>query len=209
MSHSAHRYGTVENLQNDYVFYCRTSRNVNFKGAASKLRKTFEIILSEKPANYGHTRAGSFAAGLLPEEFAKTLDRAVGVQCAFSSKEKIKNVLKKAKELNHGISIVVSGLIDEVMDITKELDIKPHSAYLSLGIHGSTSLLPDEKVLEITTMCGHGMVASHLTKVTMEKVKSGKMTPEKGAHLLAKLCPCGIFNIDRCETLLSQFSETY
>ncbi len=51
-------------------------------------------------------------------------------------------------------------------------------------------------------MCGHGMVASKLTKVVMERVKAGKMTPEKGAHLLAQPCPCGIFNTDRCEQIL-------
>ncbi len=209
MSHSAHRYGTAENLKNDYTFYCRTSRTINRDGAAPKLQKTFELILAEKPTNYGHTRAGSFASGFKPEEFTATLYKAVGVQCVFSSKEKLKRVLKKVKKLDHGISIVVSGLIDEIIDIAGELGIKPHTAYLSLGIHGDTTLLPDEKVLEITTMCGHGMVATKLTEVVMQKVKSGKMTPEKGARFLAKLCPCGIFNIDRCELLLKQLNGKF
>jgi hypothetical protein len=29
------------------------------------------------------------------------------------------------------------------------------------------------------------------------------MTPEKGAHLLAQPCLCGIFNTDRCERFLA------
>ncbi|MDP1991924.1 MAG: hypothetical protein Q8K00_12985 [Syntrophales bacterium] len=29
------------------------------------------------------------------------------------------------------------------------------------------------------------------------------MNPEKGAHLLAQPCPCGIFNTDRCEQILA------
>jgi hypothetical protein len=207
MSHSAHRQGTVENLQNDYTFYCRTSYKVNRDGAGPKLRKVFEVIISEKPSNYGHTRAGSFASGLLPDEFIKTLDRAIGVQCVFSDKEKLKKVLKKVKELDYGISIVVSGLINEVTAIAEELDLKPHTAYLSLGIHGNTRLLPDEQILEITTMCGHGMVGSHLTEVVIQKIKSGRMTPEKGANILSKLCPCGIFNIARCELLFGQAIE--
>lgn len=202
MSHSAHRHGTVENLQNDYTFYCRTSK-ANREGSEPHLRDTFEIILSEKPANYGHTRAGSFAGGLLPEEFVKTLNKAVGVQCAFSSKEKIKSVLQKTQKLDHGISIVVGGLIDEIVNISKDIGIKPHTAYLSLGIHGETSSLPEEEILEITTMCGHGLVAFQLTKVVIKKINSGKMTPEEGAIFLAKLCPCGIFNTDRCKTLFN------
>ena len=53
MTHSAHRYGTVENLADDYTFYARTSRHVNREGCGPKLRKILEIILSEKPVNPG------------------------------------------------------------------------------------------------------------------------------------------------------------
>jgi hypothetical protein len=208
MSHSAHRYGTVENLRKDYTFYCRTSEGINREDSESKLKETFEVILSEKPTNYGHTRAGSFAGGLQPEAFTKTLNKAIGVQCVFSSKEKIKNVLQKSQKLDHGLSIVVGGLIDEIVSTAKEIGIRPHTAYLSLGIHGDTSLLPDKEILEITTMCGHGLVASKLTEVVINKINSGKMTPEKGAKFLGRLCTCGIFNTDRCEALFNACTET-
>ncbi|MBW2148017.1 MAG: hypothetical protein JRG73_06070 [Deltaproteobacteria bacterium] len=205
MSHALHRYGTVENLQCDYTFYARASRWVNREGCGPKLRKILDILLSEKPVNFGSSHAGkSFKAGLDPKEYASTLDNAYGVACCFSSKDAIKAVLRKLMEADTGISIVVSGLIDEIVQIAKELGLKPHTAHLSLGIHGKKALLPDDKVLEVTTMCGHGMVASQLTKVVMEKVKAGKMSPEQGAHFLAQPCPCGIFNTDRCEELLEQ-----
>lgn len=206
MSHSAHRYGTRGNLQNDYVLYARTSDAINREGSGPKLRKIFEIILSEKPVNFGHTRAGSYAGGLQPEAFAKTLDRAIGVQCVFSSKEKVKRALKKLKKSDTGISIVVTGLIAEITEMAKDIVLKPHTAFLSLGIHGEKSLLPDEKILEISSMCGHGMVSSKLTNLVMEKVKSDAMTPKEGSLLLAKQCPCGIFNIERCEVLLNSLT---
>ncbi|MDI7258891.1 MAG: hypothetical protein QME90_03105 [Thermodesulfobacteriota bacterium] len=209
MSHSLHRYGTVENLQNDYTFYARASRYVNREGCGPKLRKILNIFLSEKPVNFGSSQVEkSFKGGLQPEEYAATLDKGYGVACCFSNKETVKSVLKKLKEADTGISIVVSGLIDEVVSIAKDLGLKPHTAFLSLGIHGKKALLPEETVLEITTMCGHGMVASKLTKVVMEKVKAGKMTPSEGGHLLAKPCPCGIFNTDRCEDLLEHYKKT-
>jgi len=205
MSHALHRYGTVENLQNDYTMYARASRYVNREGCGPKLRKILDIFLSENPVNFGSSHAGkSYRAGLDPKAYAQTLDKAYGVACCFSSKESIKGVLKKLKEANTGISIVVSGLIDEIAAIGKEIGLKPHTAFLSLGIHGKKSLLPEDKVLEITTMCGHGMVASRLTEAVMKKVKSGKMTPEKAADLLAQPCPCGIFNTVRCAELLKQ-----
>ena len=80
MSHSLHRYGTEENLQNDWTFYARTSRWVNREGCGPKLRKILDIILSEKPVNLGSSHAGkSVKAGLDPKEYAATL--AIGLTC--------------------------------------------------------------------------------------------------------------------------------
>lgn len=205
MSHSLHRYGTEENLQNDYTFYARASRWVNREGCGPKLCKILEIILTEKPVNFGSSQAGKSAkAGLNPNEYAATLDKAYGVACCFSNKESIKRVLVKLKEADTGISIVTGGLIDEIVAISKEIGIKPHTVFLSLGTHGKKALLPEEDVLEMTTMCGHGMVSFKLTKTVIKKVQSGEMSPEEGATLLAQPCPCGIFNSDRCEALLQQ-----
>lgn len=205
MSHSAHRNGTPQNLRNDYVIYARTSRWVNREGCGPKLRKILEILLSEKPVNFGSSHSGrSFAAGLDPDEYAKTLDKAYGVACCFSDEKSVEDVLKKLKEADTGISVVVSGLIEETRKLAGRVGLKPHTALLSLGVHGKKSLLPSKEVLEVTTMCGHGLVASKLVKDVMNKVKSGSMTPKEGAHLLAQPCPCGIFNLDRCVKLMEQ-----
>ena len=208
MSHSLHRYGTEENLQSDYTFYARTSRWVNREGCGPKLRKILDIILSEKPVNFGSSHAGkSLKAGLDPKEYATTLDTAYGVACCFSNKEAIKKILIKLKEADTGISIVTGGLIDKIVEIAKEVGLKPHTAFLSLGIHGKKAMLPEKQVLEVTTMCGHGMVSAKLTKAVIKKMESGEMTPEEGAHHLAQPCPCGIFNTDRCEELLKACRE--
>ena len=209
MSHSAHRCGTIRNLQNDFTMYARTSRYVNREGCGPKLRKILEVFLSENPVNFGSSHSKkSFAAGLDPEEYARSLDTAYAVACCFSSASAIRNVLGKLKEADTGISIVVSGLIEEIKKIAGDVGLKPHTVLLSLGVHGRKELLPEESVLEITTMCGHGLVATHLVEEVAEKVKEGKLTPEKGAKLLAQPCPCGIFNLDRCvELLKEQLSE--
>jgi hypothetical protein len=205
MSHSLHRYGTEENLQNDFTFYARASRWVNREGCGPKLKKILEVILSEKPVNFGSSQAGKNAkAGLDPNEYAKTLDKAYGVACCFSNKDAIKRVLGKLKEADTGISIVAGGLIDEIVAMAKDIGLQPHTAFLSLGIHGKKARLPEEDVLEMTTMCGHGLVSSKLTQAVIKKVQAGEMSPEAGATLLAQPCPCGIFNTDRCEALLQQ-----
>jgi hypothetical protein len=208
MSHSLHRFGTVESLQNDYTLYARASRWVNREGCGPKLRKILAIFLSENQVNYGSSHAGkSFKAGLDPKEYADSLDKAYGVACCFSDKEAIKAILKKLKEADTGISIVVSGLIDEIVALGGEVGLRPHTAFLSLGIYGKKALLPSEEVLEITTMCGHGQVSTRLTKVVQEKVSKGMMHPEAGADLLAQPCPCGIFNTVRCAERFKQRSK--
>ncbi len=204
MSHSLHRHGTREQLQNDYTFYARTSRWVNREGCGPKLRTILRILLEEgKPVNFGSSHAGkSYAAGLNADEYAATLDKAYGVAACFSDKRAVRSLLAQLKEADTGISIVVSGLIDEIVATAREVGLKPHTAFLSLGVHGKRARLPEDRVLEMTTMCGHGQVATRLTRSVMERVQTGKMTPEAGAHLLAQPCPCGIFNTERCAEML-------
>jgi hypothetical protein len=206
MSHSLHRYGTEENLSNDYTFYARASRWVNRDGCGPKLQEILKIVLSENPVNVGSSRAGkSTQAGLDLEEYAKSLlNDAYGVACCFSNTESLKKVMVKLKEADTGISIVNGGLIDEIVAMAKEIGIQPHTAFLSLGIHGKKALLPSEQILEMTTMCGHGMTSELLASAVKKKVDSGEMTPEEGAKQLAQPCPCGIFNTDRCAELLKK-----
>lgn len=209
MSHSLHRHGTREQLQQDYTFYARTSRYVNREGCGPKLRRILQILLEEGQVNnFGSSHAGkSYVAGLKPEEYALTLDKAYGLAACFSEKAAVRSLLAKLKAADTGISIVVSGLIDELVAIAKELDLTPHTVFLSLGVHGKRARLPEERVLEITTMCGHGQVATRLTRVMMDRVRAGKMTPEAAAHLLAQPCPCGIFNTTRCAKILEAAQE--
>jgi hypothetical protein len=205
MTHTAHRYGTRDNLKNDFIYYARASRYVNREGCGPKLKKILDIFISEKPVNYSFTSASSSsAAGLDLEKEIHEIEKAFGVSCVFSSRDAMKAALKKLKEADTGISVVISGLIDEITDVAAELDLKPHTALLSLGILGKKSLLPEEKVLEMTTMCGHGLVATQLSETVLKKVREGAMTPEQGAQILAQPCPCGVFNLDRCKILFEE-----
>jgi len=202
MTHSLHRYGPEEHLQNDYTFFARASR-VNLEGCGPKLQKILEILLSEKPVNFGSSSLNKcHAGGLTAEEFTAFLKKSVRIACVFSSREKIRRVLQKLKEGDFGLSIVVGGLIKEIVQISRELGLKPHTANISLGIHGAKKhLLPDDKVLEITTMCGHGMVATKLAQRVLKELREGTMTPPEGARLLAKQCPCGLVNTDRFDII--------
>jgi hypothetical protein len=69
---------------------------------------------------------------------------------------------------------------------------------------GNLYLLPDEYVLGLTTMCGHGLISSNFAKKLVDSVKEKRLTPEKAAGYLAKFCRCGAFNTTRAVHILEK-----
>lgn len=205
MSHSLHRFGTPEDLKNDFCIYTRAAKGVNRHNCGDGLRKTLSIYMANDVVNFGSSHAGrNYLAGLKPAEYAKTLDNSYGIIATFADREAVKGVLTQLKEAALGISVVVSGLIDEVKQIAYDAGLRPHTALLSLGIYGKRALLPEDDVLKITTMCGHSLVSASLAREVIGEVKKGKLTPEQGALRLSRPCPCGIFNTKRCAELLEK-----
>lgn len=209
MSHSLHRFGSVDNLKNDFCIYSRAARGINREDCGDKLRRILEIYLSEAVVNFGSSHSGRcYLAGLKPEEYARSLDNSYGIIATFADRRAVLGVLKKMKEAGLGISVVVSGLIEEVKDIAAEAGLQPHTALLSLGTFGKKRLLPEDEILQIVTMCGHSLVGSGLVRSVLKKVQSGELTPEEGALQLTRPCSCGIFNTVRCQELMAQATET-
>jgi hypothetical protein len=200
MTHSLHRFGPRENLMGDFCIYARAAKGVNRgTGIGDKLRKILNMFIAEKAVNFGSSHAGkSFSNGLDPKEYSSSLDNSYGIIATFDDRERVKGVLQKAKEADTGISMVVSGLIEEIVQIAHECGLKPHTATLSLGIFGKTQRLPEDDVLEMVTMCGHSLVAVNLIRDVVEKVKQKKLSPEDASIVASKPCTCGIFNTSRC-----------
>ena len=101
-----------------------------------------------------------------------------------------------------GISIVVSGIFDEVFAVCKEVGIIPHTVNMSLGTWGKKELLPEAPILEICTMCGHAMISANLVKSLISRVKKGAISPEDAAVEMGKQCTCNVFNTVRAAELV-------
>jgi len=206
MTHSLHRQGTVESLKNDYVMYARSAKGINMETAREKLMRIVEIAFEEGLNNSGSSyHRASVAAGNWDKEAAMAAQKdTYGFICCYDDREKMKRVLERLKEEDLGISIVVSGLIDQVMDMAREVGLQPHTINLSLGIRGKKELLPGPEVLEFTSMCGHALVANNLVRKAMEDVKTGAKTPEEAARMVGTPCLCGIVNLTRAAEKLQQ-----
>ncbi|MCL4531707.1 MAG: hypothetical protein M1582_00690 [Actinobacteria bacterium] len=204
MTHSLHRTGSVQELNGDFVFIIRTAKGINREGSEAKMRRMAEILSAVGPSNMGSTDIGNtMASGLTPEQYVEKAWGAKGVYCVFNTREKAKEALRRIKEAELGLCVTVSGLIDEVFAIGGVLDLPPHTINLSLGVMGKTELLPEQEILDMSTMCGHATVTQNLIRKVLGDVRSGRATVEQAACTLGEPCVCGIFNLDRARKAIS------
>jgi hypothetical protein len=138
MTHSLHRLGSKESFDDDYVLISRPAMRINHVGCTPRIQRTLQIIFEEGPTNLGSlTTQENLIMGLDPEDMiAKTEDNSP-VMCCFHERQKVVNVLRRLKEEELGLSVIVSGRIDNIQSICEEVGLKPHSANISLGIHGN------------------------------------------------------------------------
>lgn len=205
MSHSLHRRGCKESLKDDFVILITPSVGINHENSGPMLWKILDIITDVGPNNIGSYETGTIYTGVTIEQIKESMPETPRVRCCFDSKEKMFEVLKRIKELDAGLSVTISGINEDVLEMANKLDIKAHSINYSLGIFGRTELLPPEEVMEFITMCGHGMISKDLVIKTINDVRKGKKTLREAAKIIAQPCVCGIFNVDRAEKLLSKY----
>lgn len=196
MTHSLHRKGNIEDLKNDYVIIAMLAAGVNdasiYPDAKERHLRIGEIIKKNNPTN-------------LLREGAWTVSSVI--QACFSDINDVKNILKELKDADLGISVVVSGLISEIKRACNEVGLNMHTVNLSLGEFGEKSLLPSEKIMEVTTMCGHHCVSSQSVEHYANQIKQGKISLEKAAEKLTAPCICGIFNTKRAKQVLNKLIE--
>jgi hypothetical protein len=205
MTHSLHRRGSAESLENDYVLLVTAASGINHIGSKERMRQVLDLVWEVGPANIGSYDAGTILAGYSIDDIKAALNEVPRVRCSFSSKEKIQEIIRRLKEMDLGLSITVEGPTAIIENTCRELGIKPHSLNMSLDIWGKREKLPPEEILEFVTMCGHGLVSQHLVKKCIDEVKNGKKTPGEAAKLIGRPCVCGIFNPDRAEQLLQKY----
>jgi hypothetical protein len=208
MTHSLHRVGDPEQLQDDFVILITPAIGVNDEGSGEKLRRILDILLEVGVANIGDVEHGSAMSGLDPATLRRHLRDGKRIRACISDQTKLTRILARLKREDVGLSVTVSGLVNPVFRAAREVGLNPHTINLSLGVRGRTARLPSQRVLEITTMCGHHMIASRLVGETLAQVRSGQLTTDAATKELGRLCVCGIFNPDRCRRLLDEAAGT-
>jgi len=208
MTHTLHRSGTRESLSGDFVFLYMSSKGINTADSGPKFKKFLEIAQRHNPVNMGDASYGN--------QFAKGLDNIMGnikkdymtaVHAVFDNEKDAAAMLKDVKEADLGLSLVISGIFDRVKGLCQKNGIHRHAVTYSLGIWGKTNKLPPEKVLDVITMCGHGMISAARLNSVAEDVRAGRKSAEDAAKELARQCDCGVFNPSRAAKLLTALAN--
>ena len=208
MTNTLHRQGTSENLKNDYVIFAHTAKGITREGSAPKLQEFMQICLKYHPVNMWDGKQGNIYKDNtdIQKLIANQRDGA-GAAAVFTDLDTLQKVVEELIRVDLGISINISGLLDEVQACCRRAGIERHSAEHSLGFWGAKDRLPEREILEFNTLCGHGMVSFNLIRKMIEYVKLRRLTPKKAARIMAKCCECGVFNPTRAEMLLEKIRK--
>ncbi|NLI92450.1 MAG: hypothetical protein GX434_09690 [Peptococcaceae bacterium] len=208
MTHTLHRKGTPESFEHDYVVFSMTAKGFNEKNSRGALQKFLRILSKYEIVNMGDMKTGGMYLVDQEQIIDNVQDTSI-VHAVFQDKDEVRKALKELKEADLGVSVIVSGIVAEVEGVCQDVGIERHTVEYSVGIRGNLSRLPEEELLEITTMCGHGMVSQHLARQMLLDIKRGRRSAQEAGEILATPCVCGVFNPHRARKLLEELVEVW
>lgn len=205
MTHSLHRSGDKESLRGDYVWFMYQAKGINDKDIKDKALEFIAVAEAAGSENWGDVKTGPITQ-YSPEDIKRNITDKSRIRGIFTSRRQVVRFLQGLKEKDLGFSVVISGLLEEVLPACREAGVTPHTINYSLGVWGKKDKLPAEEILAVTTMCGHHMISPRLVEKLIAEVKRGRFTPEQAALKLSSFCHCGIFNHVRAAKLIRRYA---
>ena len=218
MTNTLHRYGKAASFQDDYILFAIPCKGKNDEGAVEKLKTFLRICLKHGPANMGNGDCGSYKPS--PEmnptqhwnrdanpDFENVIEgvhKAGTCAAVFDSREKAEACLREVIAADLGLSINMSTSVEGAHNAAECCGIHRHSVEYSLGFADPHDHLPNSQVLELSTMCGHGMVSFNFARKMLDMVREGRRSPDQAVTTLARFCPCGVYNPARAKRILEE-----
>jgi hypothetical protein len=177
------------------------TKNVNDKDIKPKALEFIAAAEAEGSENWGDVKTGPISQ-FSSEYIKERLSDKSRIRGVFTNKQQVVGFLQKVKAKDLGQSVVITGVLSEVLPACREAGVQVHSINYSLGVWGRKEKLPDDYTLSITTMCGHHMLPPKYVEYMQDRVDKNLISAEDAAKDLARFCYCGIFNPVRCADLL-------
>jgi hypothetical protein len=209
----------VRPVTDDYIVFAMASKGVNDDAIVQKYRAFLKLALKFQPVNIGDATHGGWLRPRRdlkptnhwtrehvpdPEAVVAGIDGPSTVAAVFDRYENMKAFVDALVEEDIGVSINIAAPMDAAHRCCKDTGIARHSVEYSLGFQGRLDKLPEARTLELSTMCGHGMVSASFARKMLDWVKENRRTPAEAAAYMARFCSCGVFNVKRAERLLDE-----
>ncbi len=206
-------------VTDDYIVFAMASKGLNDDGLIGKYRAFLELALKHDPVNIGDATHGGWLRPRRdltprshwrrehrpdPEAVLRGIDGPTTVAAVFDTYEKMHAFVEALADADLGVSINIAAPMDAAHRCCGEAGLTRHSVEYSVGFHGRLDRLPDSRTLELSTMCGHGMVSAAFARKMMDWVRENRRTPAQAAAYMARFCSCGVFNTVRAERLLEE-----
>ncbi len=228
MTNTLHRYSEhyafeppaePQPVSNDFIVFAMASRGVNDDDLITKYRAFLGLALKHHPVNIGDATKGGtlrpqqdlnptahWKRDQLPNpaEVIAGIEGHTTVAAVFENYADMTAFVADVRAANLGISVNISAPIEAAQRCCRETGIVRHSVEYSLGFCGRVEKLPDSTVLELSTMCGHGMLSANFVKKMIEWVKENRKSPEQAATYMARFCTCGVFNLAKAAAILAE-----
>ena len=234
MTNTMHRQGSVQSLRQDYIVFATTAAGFNRKGSGEAVKKFIEIMLRHRPVNMGLSkhvadaerkpnfiweairnrfRGRKFQDGQPTEQTRRnweevlrrgSANRQLRTHAVFDSFDNFAAAIRDVKKADLGLCVDVNALHEDTDRAARAAGIVRHTIEHSLGVYGRVDRLPAADILELSTMCGHGMVSFNLVRKMFYLVSMNHISIDRAAELLAKPCACGVFNPARAARILSE-----
>jgi hypothetical protein len=206
-------------VTDDWIVFAMATKGLNDDDLVAKCRRFLELALEHEPVNIGDathggwlrpqrdlTPASHWSREHRPDPAAvlRGVDGPTTVAAVFDTFEKMRGFVEALAKADLGVSINIASPMNGAHRCCKETGLVRHSVEYSIGFRGRLDALPDASTLELSTMCGHGMVSAAFARKMLDWVKENRRTPAEAAAYMARFCSCGVFNTCRAERLLEE-----
>jgi hypothetical protein len=206
-------------VTDDFVVFAMAAKGVNDDDLVAKYRAFLTIALRHDPVNIGDATHGGWLRPQRdlgptnhwhrenrpdPEAVLRGIDGPTTVAAVFDTYDKMKAFVDDLARDNVGVSINIAAPMDAAHQCCRDAGLTRHSVEYSIGFQGRVDKLPEAQTLELSTMCGHGMVSASFARKMLDLVRENRRTPEQAASYMARFCSCGVFNTIRAARLLEQ-----
>src|ERR1043166_6510776 len=188
-------------IRDDYIVFAMATKDLNDDDLIEKYRAFLRLALKYDPVNIGDATKGGWLRPRRDMNPAAHWTRkndpdAEAVIAGIAGHTTVAAVFDNFEAMK--------AFVDDLK--SADVGIARHSVEYSLGFRGRLDRLPDAATLELSTMCGHGMIAADFAKKMIDWVKENRRTPDEAAGYMARFCSCGVFNTARARRILKRAS---